>query len=92
MERMLKTTDWGRPQLGLHAWDTPGVNARDIPGFGEVGAERRVGHFSFFEIKFGVLRRSQSIDATIPARTSHGFIHPRVCRGRPFSWRATAAR
>ena len=55
MERMLKTTDWGRPQLGLHAWDTPGVNARDIPGFGEVGAERRVGQFSFFEIKFGVL-------------------------------------
>jgi len=36
--------------------------------------------------------RSQAVDATARPKTSEGFIHPRLCRGRPFSSQATALR
>jgi uncharacterized membrane protein len=36
--------------------------------------------------------RSQSVNATTLASASDGFIQPSVCRGRPFSSRATASR
>jgi hypothetical protein len=37
-------------------------------------------------------RRSQAVDATARPKTSEGFIHSRLCRGRSFSSRETAAR
>ncbi len=37
------------------------------------------------------VRRSQGVNATVLAKTSHGFIQPSVCRGRALNSRATAS-
>ena len=45
-----------------------------------------------FQGRLELTRRSQAVNATVLANTSHGFIQPSVCRGRELNSRATAYR